>query len=232
MKIAFLSDIHGNLQALQNVMAFLTTVQADERYFLGDAVGYLPNGLEVVDLLLKGNFKCIKGNHEAMLLGEIPVKESNADVYQLNLVADKINNVQLQFIKNWKPEIQFTLNSKLFYLTHGSPLDKLSGYIYPDTDLNVLNDCAGDVIITGHTHRPFIKSFSGKTYINAGSVGLPRDVGNLSSVLIYDSDTGFFEIYRIGFDELKIGNENNIHSSVKQCLLRRTENYVGKKIKI
>lgn len=232
MKIAFLSDIHGNLEALQNVMAFLETVQADEQYFLGDAIGYLPNGLEVIDLLQNYDFQCIKGNHEAMLLGEIPIKESNADVYRLNLVADKISNSQLQFIKSWDTEIRFTLNNKLFYLTHGSPLDKLNGYIYPDSDLNILSDNVSDVIITGHTHRPFIKRLAGKIYINAGSVGLPRDVGNLSSVLIYDSDTDVFEIYRIRFDELKIGNENNIHSSVKQCLLRRTENYVGKKIKI
>lgn len=230
MKIAFLSDIHGNLQALQNVMAYLKTVQPDEKYFLGDAVGYLPNALEVIDLLHNNNFQCIKGNHEAMLLGEIPVKENNAEVYQLNLVADEISNSQLQFIKGWKTEMQFTLNNKQFYLTHGSPQDKLNGYIYPDSDLNILCDNEYDVIITGHTHRPVIKNCAEKMFINVGSVGLPRDVGNLSSFLMYDSSTDVFEICRISFDESTIWN--NIHSSVKECLLRRTENFVGKKIKI
>ena len=232
MKIAFLSDIHGNLEALRNVIAYLKTAQVDEKYFLGDAVGYLPNALEVLDLLHDNNFQCIKGNHEAMLLGEITVKEGNDEVYQLNLVADAISNSQLQFIKSWKTEIQFTLNNKKFYLTHGSPLDKLNGYVYPDSDLNILCDNEYDVILMGHTHRPFIKFFADKMFINAGSVGLPRDVGNLSSFLMYDSNTNVFEICRIGFDESTIGNENNIHSSVKECLLRRTESYVGTKIKI
>ncbi len=228
MKIAFLSDIHGNLEALQNVMAYLRTVQADEKYFLGDAVGYLPNALEVLEILHDNNFQCIKGNHEAMLIGEIPVKEGNAEVYQLKLVADKISNSQLQFIESWKTEIQFTLNNKQFYLTHGSPLDKQNGYVYPDSDLNILCDNEYDVIIIGHTHRPFIKNCADKMFINVGSVGLPRDVGNLSSFLTYDSNTDVFEMCRIGFDESIIWNKNNIHSSVKECLLRRTENYVGK----
>lgn len=232
MKIAFLSDIHGNLQALQNVMAYLSTVQPDEKYFLGDAVGYLPNALEVLDLLHTNNFQCIKGNHEAMLLGEISIKENNAEVYQLNLVADAISNSQLQYIESWKTEIQFTLNNKRFYLTHGSPLDKLNGYVYPDSDLGILCDNAYDVIIMGHTHRPFIKIYADKMFINAGSVGLPRDVGNLSSFLMYDSNTDVFEICRICFDESTIDNENKIHSSVKECLLRRTENYVGKMMTI
>ncbi|MBK8785162.1 MAG: metallophosphoesterase family protein [Chitinophagaceae bacterium] len=124
-----------------------------------------------------------------MLLGEIPVKEGNAEVYQLNLIADEISDSQLQFIKGWKTEMQFTLNNKQFYLTHGSPLDKLNGYVYPDTDLNILCDNKYDVIITGHTHRPFIKNLTDKMFINVGSVGLPRDVGNLSSFLMYDSNT-------------------------------------------
>ncbi len=228
MKIAFLSDIHGNLQALQNVMACLKTMQPDEKYFLGDAVGYLPNALEVLDILHDNNFQCIKGNHEAMLLGEIPIKENNVEVYQLDLVVDKINDSQLQFIKSWKTEIQFTHNKKQFYLTHGSPLDKLNGYVYPDSDLSILCDNDYDIIIMGHTHRPFITDFADKTIIIIGSVGLPRDVGNLSSFLMYDSNTDVFEIYRIGFDESRINGKNIIHSSVTECLLRRTKSYVGK----
>ena len=232
MKVAFLSDIHGNLQALQNVLSFLKTTKVDEKYFLGDAAGYLPNALEVIDLLRLENFQCIKGNHEAMLLGEIPVKEHNEDVYQLNLVKERMSDSQLKFIRGWKTEIQFAINNKRFYLTHGSPLDKLNGYVYPDSDLTGLSNNDYDVIIMGHTHRPFIKKHASKTFINVGSVGLPRDAGNLSGFLIYDSEAELFEIYRLGFDESEFINANNIHSTTKNCLLRRDENYVGKKVKI
>lgn len=232
MKIAVLSDIHGNLEALKNVMYFLKADKVEEKYFLGDAVGYLPNALEVIDMLQMENFKCIKGNHEAMLLGEIPIAKNNADVYKLSAVQNRISSSQVNFIKGWNTEMEFTINNRHFYLTHGSPLNNLTGYVYPDSDLAGLTGNDYDVIIMGHTHWPFIRSNSGKMFINVGSVGLPRDVGNLSSFLIYDSTMNNFEIYRLSFDRSIYTDATNIHRATKNCLLRTAESYVGKKINL
>ena len=85
----------------------------------------------------------------------------------------------------------------------------------------------------GHTQRPFIKIENNIMFANVGSVGLPRDVGNYSSLAILDTLKSSLEIIRI-----KIKNEVitqymsniTIHSSVKELFGRRMDNLIGKKI--
>jgi len=235
MKIAIISDIHGNLEALKNCFSFLESQDIDRIFFLGDAIGYLPYGLEVIDFLKKHNVHSLKGNHEAMLLGELPIKKKNRDIYKLDLISENINSDQLKFMQSWKEKENIEINNRKYLLIHGSPKDNLEGYIYPNTNLDGYHNIPYDIIIMGHSHHPFVRFENNKIFINVGSVGLPRDVGNLSSCCIIESHTMDVQIYRLLFhdDELTEGKQSNsIHPSTIECLKRKNSNIIGKVIQL
>ena len=228
MKIGIFSDAHGNIEALKKAYSFFANENVDDVYFIGDAVGYLPYGLEVIDFLMENKIKCIKGNHEAMLLGELPIKIENKSIYCLDKIASKISSQQISFISAWPHYYELFYNNAKTLLVHGSPTNFLNGYVYPDTDLKTFVNTSYDKIVMGHTHRPFIKKQEDKIFINTGSVGLPRDVGNLSSVLIMDLKNSTQNIYRFLFNETGFIKNNEVHQLTKDCLIRNEQNHFGK----
>ncbi len=133
MKIGLISDVHGNIIALQNCFNFFAKNRVEKIYFLGDAIGYLPHGLKVLDFLKAHNIECLLGNHEAMLLGLLESSPKNEAVYKLEQILKTINPDQLAFIKSWKIKTELKIKNDLFLLVHGSPADNLTGYIYPDS---------------------------------------------------------------------------------------------------
>jgi predicted phosphodiesterase len=98
--IGIISDIHGNIDAFKKVLEYFENNQITDIYFLGDAVGYLPYGIEVLELLQERNIKCIRGNHENMLFqNEISKNEA---IYKLEIIKRNISINLLDFIKSWK----------------------------------------------------------------------------------------------------------------------------------
>lgn len=235
MKIAVLSDIHGNIQAFNNCLRFLEGEKVDKIFFLGDAIGYLPHGLEVLDVLISLNIECIMGNHEAMLLGMIAINSENEKVYGLNYYKDHVTSDQLNFIKSWPSSLNVELEHIKFLMVHGSPENHLTGYIYPDSNLSIFEGMSEDFVIVGHTHRPFISNGKGACIINVGSVGLPRDQGNLSGFLLIDTDLNRIEIIRIPFNVSSVYQQKVegfvTHNSTIECLKRTNISPFGRIIK-
>lgn len=200
MRIGILSDIHGNISAFERCLDFLHRQNIDKIYFLGDAIGYLPFGMDVLNILKNEGIDCIRGNHEAMLLGLLPVKEENKDIYKLSIVQGAMNIQMKEYLSLWKDSTHFEVDGRKYFFVHGSPDNHLNGYVYPDTDLDRYADIEWDVVIMGHTHYPFVRKEFDKIFVNAGSVGLPRDVGNLSSFVILDTNPLLVRHFRIEFD--------------------------------
>jgi diadenosine tetraphosphatase ApaH/serine/threonine PP2A family protein phosphatase len=104
--------------------------------------------------------------------------------------------------------------------------------VYADTEPERSVDPAFDVIVMGHTHRPFALVTDERLLLNVGSVGLPRDVGNLASFAVLDSESGGAAIYRVRFDVAEVlerwGHE--IHAQTAACLTRTTEHFEGERI--
>ena len=223
MRLGIISDIHGNRRALDNVLAYLKNQSTDEIIFLGDAVGYLPFGIDVLTRLKNERIRCIIGNHEAMLLGRLPIKPENKDVYKLDSVKAELSPELLNFILSWEPAIEIAIDKKLYYFVHGSPNDLLTGYVYPDSDLSPYHDSKWDVIVMGHTHRPFLRREFGKLFVNPGSVGLPRDAGNLSSFAVIDTESLEVIHFRMEMDVDRLLTEihsGSVHKTTVSCLRR------------
>lgn len=229
MKIGILSDAHGNIAALEKCLNYLYKIDVDKIYFLGDGVGYYPNGIEVLNLLIKENIHCLLGNHEAMLIGILNCSQENEQVYQLEKVRKEITLELRDFLHKLKPHYEFIVDNKKVKLMHGGPSDFLTEYIYPDNDLEEFALMPYDFCFIGHTHIPFIKVKKGRTIINVGSCGMPRDHGILSSFAVLDTDLWEVGIFRIQFDtkilEEKFGK--SIHPTVFELFKRQPSHFTG-----
>jgi putative phosphoesterase len=223
MRVGLLSDAHGNPTALKACLERLQDLQVECVYFLGDAVGYMPGESEVLDILRASGVHCLKGNHEAMLLGELPLAENKDSVYRIGRARARLSVDHLSFIAAWPDHKVVNIDGKRLLLVHGSPTDHLQGYVYADSDLSIFDGLEYDAVFMGHTHRPFVSLRGNVLVTNVGSCGLPRDQGNLLAFAVYDTRAHNCEVYRLHFDSQKaiesFGSEQ-IAKEVHQCLLR------------
>jgi len=227
MKIACISDIHGNLYALEKALDHIKTLNVDDVIFIGDAVGYIP-GIQVLKRLKELKLLCMMGNHEDMLLNKSYSPQSDK-VYQHSKTLQELKEYDLDYIRDWPTEL-YKENIAFF---HASPLDHLNGYIYPDTELAFQNNLPDNIryCVIGHTHRPFIRHHNNITFINNGSIGLPRDDGRYGSFSVIDTNNDIAEIIRFDITEetkRSIAEFGPVHASVSDLSNRRAnETIVG-----
>ena len=225
-----MSDSHGNDLALLNSLQFIGGMSVHGVYHLGDAVGYLPFASEVLGLLSAHKVTCLKGNHDAMALGEIAFTEERDKVYGMSGTMASLSPDEIVVMASWADGMEWVIDGRRLLLVHGSPWNRLEGYVYPDSDKSRFAEVDADVVIMGHTHHPYVMGCFGKLLVNVGSVGLPRDVGHLSSVCILDTEDWSVQIFRIPFDvdSLRLRTDSKtVHPAVWKCLERRRTDFVG-----
>ncbi|MBQ4801417.1 metallophosphoesterase family protein [Aquimarina sp. MMG015] len=189
MKIAILSDIHGNIDAFKAVIDQMKKQKVDIVFSLGDHLGYYPEAIEVFDEIKKWDCHVISGNHERIFLNFL--KESKE--YRENVIA-KYGTSYLHYEKSFSDDLiteisQFPDNKEVvvdgikFLLCHGSPMDK-DQYIYPDAENVVLDDCDSkncDFVFMGHTHYPMVYKGENTMIVNVGSIGQARTIGGIAN---------------------------------------------------
>lgn len=223
MKIGFLSDAHGNPLMLAACLRELRELGAAALYFLGDAVGYLPGESEVLRLLRSEGVECQKGNHEAMLLGELPLPPGRDESYRLGAARERLSAAEREYVETWPDHRIIEADGRRLLLVHGSPRDYLREYVYPDSDLSAFDGLDYDAVFMGHTHYPFVARRGRTLVVNAGSCGLPRDQGGLAAFALYDAEAGGCEIYRLQLDSDEIVGyfgAGRMAGDVYRCLFR------------
>lgn len=228
MRIAVLSDVHGNPVALDACLARVNRLDVDERIFLGDVVGYLPGEVACLQALRADGFACLKGNHEAMLLAGPATGEDDA-VYGHEHAARRLGEDGMRALAAWPQWLTVERDGLRVLFVHGAPEDPLEGYVYPDADLSDWGALPYDAVFMGHTHRPFARRSGRVLVANAGSVGLPRDAGGLASFAIFDSDTGDCVHVRVPFDADEVVRRAGpgVHPATVACLRRPAGDLVG-----
>ena len=196
MKIAILSDIHGNSYALDAVLTAVRQQGIVNLFILGDIVGYYYYPDKVLRMLEDFNTKIIQGNHEEMLKSLINETLDAEDVRKkygsgASFALQKLTTNQINFLINLPTSLRFTFENIRFTLCHGSPWDP-NYYIYPNSSLEILDKCtlelSSDFLLLGHTHHPFITLNNGVLILNPGSVGQPRDQNYGASWAILNTD--------------------------------------------
>jgi putative phosphoesterase len=186
MKIGVFGDIHGNIEALKAAYERVISAKADKIYHLGDLGGYAPFVNEVVDFLIEHDIAGVQGNYDEAVANdrehcgckaEEPVQEEMAHrsfVWTKGHVSPKSKD----YMKNLPTEFAFDADGRKVRLFHATP-KKNNLYWYEDRPEKFFREMAekvdADIMIFGHTHKPYRKDVNGKIFINAGSVGKPKD---------------------------------------------------------
>ena len=214
MRIAVLSDIHGNLPALEAVLTALKPY--DAIWELGDIVGYGPQPDEVVALLAAEGATAVRGNHDSAAIGLLDTDAFNDDARTaVEWTADRIEPKT----RDWLAALPVRVENEPFTLVHGSPRDPTWEYVY-STGVAKANMALFETTycLVGHTHVPLVfRQRSGKVesvgvkhgttlalgaerlVINPGSVGQPRDGDPRASALLIDTVAATLEWQRIAY---------------------------------
>jgi putative phosphoesterase len=232
VRLGLLADIHGNAIALQRCLTVVARMNVDAIHIMGDLVGYIPGEQECLKLVEATGASCQQGNHEEMLLAPTGDSEARDDVYRLAAVRARMSPDAMQGLASWPIRRELTFLDQRVLLVHGSPDDPLNGYVYPDSDLSAFAKLPYDAILMAHTHRPFAARVRDTLVANVGSVGLPRDVGALSSLAVFDADANDVQIYRVPLDAgAVIARWGNVmHGTTRACLHRSATEFVGEVI--
>ena len=196
MKIAFISDIHSNYFYFKKVMLQIEKSNVDEIYCLGDMIGYYDKPDKVTELIINKNIKCIKGNHEKYLLGEIGYNKKNENIYRIENQRRTLSKENLNFLQSLPDSIEKKIDNKKFYLTHSLP-NNTTSYIRSIHDLDSINSKNYDYYCFGHTHIPLISFHYGLCVLNPGSIGQPRDYTQKPSFIIVNTENQSCELYKV-----------------------------------
>ena len=194
MKIAILSDIHGNDISLRAVLKEIDTMNIDEIWFLGDYVGYYYNVDTVFHMIRKYDKKMIKGNHELLLEQSLNNKEKSMQIYNkygsgIEYAKKLLSNEQKQFLCCLPEKMNLKIDGLNILICHGSP-NNVCEYIYPDTSEDVKKKHLihnVDFVFIGHSHYSFVYKYKKKYLVNVGSVGQNRNVGGVANWCLFDT---------------------------------------------
>ncbi|HEV2123868.1 MAG TPA: metallophosphoesterase family protein [Chloroflexota bacterium] len=202
-RIAVLSDLHGQLVALQAVLDDLAAAGAEEIVVAGDMVNFGPCSREVVDALRERGAKMVRGNHESELVAPygtaaMPLALASSLRYAgARWTCESLGPERRSFLASLPDRL---LLDEATLVVHGSPRHVRDGVSAERTEAELEAMVAGEparLVFSGHIHRPVIRELSAsperplRRLVNVGSVGFPLD-GNphASYALIERSPSG------------------------------------------
>lgn len=218
MRIAYISDLHSNIYAVESLEKDLKKENIDEIRCLGDIVGYGANPKEVVQWVMENCSITLRGNHDTLVSDAEPIVILHPEVLKVaEWTVDQLTDKEIDFLANLEKDYE----EENLILTHDEPC--MPGSMYYVTSEKDAKDTfsaySEQFCFYGHTHLPVIfvkdrdtkevKSFKVDKYkikeneqylVNAGSIGQPRDKDPRLSYLIHDTDTNELIYKRVEYD--------------------------------
>jgi putative phosphoesterase len=210
MRIAIISDIHGNLPALQAVFTLIDAQKPDTILSLGDIVGYGPFPSECVQFLIDRKVENLLGNHDAGLVGKQDMglfREPNFS--WLNKSRELLTTEQYEYLEQSSYTKVLTECNGL--AVHASP-EFPERWRYLDSALecrNLLAHRTESVIFCGHTHKAAVvadklgimRVQKGHRFVvNPGSIGQPREHDKRASFGIFDTEAFSWQLFKVEYD--------------------------------
>lgn len=192
MTLAIISDIHGNLPALEAVIDDIERTGVDEIIVNGDMVGRGPQGTAVVDRIEALGWACVGGNHEEYLLSfvhrDVPATWWQTEEWAASRwMAAELSASAVDFIS----DLPFHTRRGDVHIVHGTMQSNRLGLgsWTSDEDLEAqLDEADARVLVCAHTHRAMVRQVGARTVVNAGAVGLPFNGDPRAQYAVLDGD--------------------------------------------
>lgn len=179
-RIGLLSDLHGNVIALQAALDALDTFGVEQFLCLGDIVTSGPNPVETAALLRDLNCPVVMGNTDAWALAPHPFQYRNEEtpiIYDIELWgAQQLGDNDRHFLRSFVPTINLELGAATLLCYHGSPRSNLEDIRATTSDAElemIFANHTATVAMGGHTHTQMVRRYCEMLVINPGSVGAP-----------------------------------------------------------
>ena len=180
MRVALISDIHGNRVALEAVLADIDRNGVDEIICLGDVSPLGPDPVGVLDIVRDRKLRCIMGNHDEFLLDPELIRRYNTVtpiIAGVDWCRDQLRAPDFDFLRSFHRELLVPMDGgSTLLLFHGSPRSHMELILAttPAAELDtILSGKQGTVMAGGHTHVQMMRQHKGQLLVNVGSVGLP-----------------------------------------------------------
>jgi len=219
MRIAVFSDIHSNILALNKVLRDIEKQDYNRVYCLGDLVGYGPNPNETIQTMRESRITTIMGNYDEGVGFEkgdcgcaYTTDEEKMDGQKsIEWTTDQVTSENKEYLRNLHDKIEFTANGYKVILVHGSPR-RINEYLYKDRPerslTRMLESIDADILVCGHTHKPYHRIVNGVQIINDGSVGKPKDGDNRACYAVIELDEGIkVEFKRVEYPITPVAEE-------------------------
>ena len=224
MRLALVSDIHGNLAALETVIADIGQMRVDRTVCLGDVALTGPQPAPVLERLHALGWPTVMGNADALIL-EPAFKPNDARINDLDAwCVAQLQAEHLEFVRGFQPTIEFELDGpkpdqpepsgRHLLCFHGSPRN-FNDIILADTPAETLEGlltARAPVMAGGHTHRTMLRRHGDALILNPGSVGMAYasvlgegTLGAYAEYLILDTHPALrLEFRRVPFDATRV----------------------------
>jgi len=217
LRFGIVSDIHGNLAALDAVLRLLADQGAERYVCCGDLVGYGPEPAECIERVRSLGATTVAGNHDHGVVGKLALDRFNAAAEAaLGWTTGRINDRGREYLDS----LPLTAAAGPLFVVHASPTGPGEWrYVVDRADADAeLDRLTGSLCVLGHTHVPVVWERVGdgpvrrlpgqqlvlredaKYLVNAGSVGQPRDGDPRACCMLYDEGSRELAIHRVGYD--------------------------------
>jgi len=217
---AVFSDVHGNLPALEAILADIERRRVARTFCLGDLVGYGPSPNEVALLVRDRGIPCLMGNYDQGIGFETGdcgcVYKTDEQRAEGAVSLDWTQRVASDEVKAYLRTLEdhFVLHtpSGEILAVHGSPR-RINEYLFEDRPASAMERMARDyqypAILFGHTHVPYARRVGGAVFVNVGSAGRPKDgdwrvcYALVGPARLGESE-GFVELVRVPYDHERL----------------------------
>jgi diadenosine tetraphosphatase ApaH/serine/threonine PP2A family protein phosphatase len=217
VRIAVVSDIHGNWHAFESVLADIDQEGVDEIWCLGDLVGYGPQPNRCVEAARERSTVCLIGNHDLAAIGRVSLDDFSHDAaVSARWTATELDEGPRSYLETLEPKGERN-DAQLF---HGSPRDPVWEYILDEPAVRAaLDQTNSKLVLVGHSHIPIalqlcngnlagglarggsdLELGEGRWLLNPGSVGQPRDGDPRAAYLLVETDGAHAHFRRIPYD--------------------------------
>jgi len=217
MRIAFVSDIHGNAVALEEVLRDIEQKSVDKIFVLGDICYRGPEPKRALELIQSLETEVIKGNADEWVVrgvqqGEVPDHLIDLMNEERNWTVSKLEQSDIKYLEQLPNSIEYKHNDISLTAFHAVP-DDLFKVIPPYADDEVLDKefvqkADADIYVYAHIHKPYIRYVNEKIIMNIGSVGLPFDGVRMASygIITIEKSRISTSIERVAYDTEKVIN--------------------------